>query len=134
MLKNQQAQRIFLKQSCNELWFVKKWGNHTFKVNFLCQKSTEFFSNFNFWTTLFSKIMPNFWQTDTPRILKIQWYLLSAKEKGVRSNQIFLLTAFFEALYFLKSCPISDKLALPVFSKYNGFHWVYWFLAKDLAF
>ena len=28
---------------------------------------------------------------------------------------------FFEPLYFLKSCPIFDKLALPVFSKYSGF-------------
>ena len=32
------------------------------------------FSNFNIWTTLFPKIMPNFWLTGAPRILKIQWF------------------------------------------------------------
>ena len=32
---------IFLKQSCNELCFVKKCRNRTSKVNFLCQKSME---------------------------------------------------------------------------------------------
>ena len=26
-----------------------------------------------------------------------------------------------EPLYFLKSCPIFDELAFPVFTKYNGF-------------
>ena len=57
--------------------------NCTFKVNFRCKRSTEFFhfkinnlgnhclvetlfSSFNFWTTLFSKIVPNFWRTDIP--------------------------------------------------------------------
>jgi hypothetical protein len=35
------SKEIFLKQSCDELWFVKKCRNRTFKVNFLCQKSTE---------------------------------------------------------------------------------------------
>ena len=60
---------------------VKKCLNLTFKVNFLCQKSFKsfwiffsmknisleegflllsFFENFNFWTTLFSKMAPNF--------------------------------------------------------------------------
>ena len=33
-----------------------------------------FLYDINFWTTLFSKIMPNFWRTGTPRILKIQWF------------------------------------------------------------
>ena len=42
MPKNQHAQRIFLKQSYDELWFVKSCQNCTFKVNFLCQKSTEY--------------------------------------------------------------------------------------------
>ena len=36
-----------------------------------------FFSNSNFWTTLFSKIMPYFWRTGAPRILKIQRFPLS---------------------------------------------------------
>ena len=37
------SKEIVLQQSCNELWFVKKCWNCTFKVNFLCRKSTEFF-------------------------------------------------------------------------------------------
>ena len=40
--KSTWSKEIMLKQSCDELWFVKKCRNHTFKVNFLCQKSTEF--------------------------------------------------------------------------------------------
>ena len=47
---------------------------------------------------------------------------------------MFFLTSIFEPLYFLKSCPILDKLALPVFSKYNGFLGAYLFLAENLAF
>ena len=43
------------------------------------------FSNFNFWTTLFSKIMPNFWQTGAPHILKIQWFPLSILIFGQKS-------------------------------------------------
>ena len=49
ILENKVVQKLeleknnFLKQSYNELWFVKKCRNRTFKVNFLCQKSTEFF-------------------------------------------------------------------------------------------
>ena len=40
--KNQHAQRkFFLKQFYDELWFVKNCQNCTFKVNFLCQKSTK---------------------------------------------------------------------------------------------
>ena len=34
--------RLYFK-SVNELWFVKKCQNRTFKVNFQCQKSAEFF-------------------------------------------------------------------------------------------
>ena len=83
-------------KSVDELPFVKKCQNRTFKVNFQCQKSTEFkkriiyeyqfrrpffvktsFSKSNFWTTLFSKVMPNFWRTGAPRILKIQRFPLS---------------------------------------------------------
>ena len=36
---------FFKKKSYNELWFVKKCQNCTFKVNFLWQKSTDFFQN-----------------------------------------------------------------------------------------
>ena len=31
------------------------------------------FSDFNFWTSLFSKILPNFWWTDIHCIQKIKW-------------------------------------------------------------
>ena len=44
-----------------------------------------FFFNFNFWTTLFSKIMPNFWRIGAPRILKIQWFPLIILIFGQRS-------------------------------------------------
>ena len=44
-----------------------------------------FFSNFNFWTTLFSKIMPNFWRTGAPRILKIQRFPLSMSFLGQKA-------------------------------------------------
>ena len=46
--KNKNAQRIFfLKQIYNELLFAKKCQNCTFKVNFLCLKSTKFFQKKN---------------------------------------------------------------------------------------
>ena len=35
--------RINMLKGNYELWFVKKCRNCTFKVNFLCHKSTEFF-------------------------------------------------------------------------------------------
>ena len=37
------SKEIVLKQSCHELWFIKKSGNRTFKVNFLSQKLTNKF-------------------------------------------------------------------------------------------
>ena len=43
----------------------------------------------------------------------------------VKIRRNFFLTSIFEPLYFLKSCPIFDELALPIFSKYNGFLWAY---------
>ena len=88
--------------------FVKQCQNCTFKVNFLCQKSTEFFRK--------KKLF---------KIINLGDHFL---------KKLFFLTSIFEALYFLKLGPIFDELALPVFSKYNGFLWVYWFLAKNLAF
>ena len=33
----------FFFKSVVELWIIKKWQNCIFKVNFRCQKSTEFF-------------------------------------------------------------------------------------------
>ena len=58
-------------------------------------------------------------------------YTLAVME---RYAVLVFLTSIFEPLYFLKSCPIFDELALPVFSKYNGFLWLYWFLAKKSCF
>ena len=86
---------IVLKQSCDELWFVKKCYNPTFKVNFLCQKLRDFFQK---------KIITEY-QLRRPFFVK----------------NILFQTSIFEQLYFLKSCPIFDKLALPIFSEYNGF-------------
>ena len=45
---NMLKRKYFSKQSYNELWFVKKCQNCTFKVNFLCQKLTEFFQKKSF--------------------------------------------------------------------------------------
>ena len=45
LTKNQHTQKK--KKSIDELGFVKKCQNCTFKVNFLCQKSTEFFQKKN---------------------------------------------------------------------------------------
>ena len=36
------SREFFFKKSVDELWFFKKCQNCTFKVNFQCQKSTEF--------------------------------------------------------------------------------------------
>ena len=76
------------KKSVDDLRFVKKCQGRTFKVNFQSQKSTKFFqkkisskninlgdhfslktffSKLNIWTTLLTKITPNFWLTDIPR-------------------------------------------------------------------
>ena len=73
-------------------WVVKKCLNLTFKVIFSCQKSFQslffklkninleedflllsFFENFKFWTTLFSKMVPNFWQSDKPDRIECRW-------------------------------------------------------------
>jgi len=88
---------------------VKKCLNLTFKVIFLCQKSFEsfwfffslknisleegflllsFFENFNFWTTLFSKMVPNFWRS--------VWTSVKVKSKNH-----FHFTDFFAKIYSL---------------------------------
>ena len=89
-------------------WVVKKFLNLTFKVNFLSQKSFEsfwffslknisleegflllsFFENFNFWTTLFSKMVPNFWRS--------VWTSVKVKSKNY-----FYFTDFFAKIYSL---------------------------------
>jgi hypothetical protein len=38
---------FFFFKSFDELWFVKKCQNRTFKVNFRCQKSIEIFQKKN---------------------------------------------------------------------------------------
>ena len=64
-----------IKKFCRWMTVHRKVPKRTLKFDLLCQKSSEFFhlgnhfllktlfSSFNFWTTLFSKIMPNFWRT-----------------------------------------------------------------------
>ena len=42
-LTNCNSSKDFLKQYYDELWFVKKCQNCTFKVNFLCQKLKNIF-------------------------------------------------------------------------------------------
>ena len=45
----------------------------------------KLFFYFNFLSTLFPKIMPNFWQTGAPHIHKIQWFPLSILVFGQKS-------------------------------------------------
>jgi hypothetical protein len=44
-----------------------------------------------------------------------------SKIDRIFSKKIIQEYQFRSPFYFLKSCPIFDKLGLPVFSKYNGF-------------
>ena len=77
-----------LKTSYKEWQVVKKCQNHTFKninlgVHYL---SKSFLSKLNFWTTLLSKITPNFWQTViTHRIFfkKIPWWHVDSWPKSL---------------------------------------------------
>ena len=94
-----------LKGNCYILWielpFVKMCQNHTFKVDFLCQKSPEFFWFFFslmnislghyilLKTTLFSNIMPNFWRTGIPRNHKMQWFTLRPKILLFRTHHLW---------------------------------------------
>ena len=94
-------------------WLVKKvpksdFQSHFFKVknylnlpDFLSLKSISleegflllsFFENFNFWTTLSSKMVPNFWQS--------VWTSVKAKSK-----KCFHFTAFFSKIYSLLTRP-----------------------------
>ena len=50
---------------------------HFWKENFIC--------SFNFWNILFSKIMPNFWQTVSSWIYKVQWFPLCMLIFGQKS-------------------------------------------------
>ena len=45
----------------------------------------------------------------------------------------FLLFTYFKTLYFLKLCPIFNNSTLCLFTKYNIFLGVSWFLAKNLS-
>jgi len=84
-------------------WVIKKCLNQTFKVYFLYQKSFEsfwisfslknisleegflllsFLENFNFWTTLFLKMVPKFWWCE---------HLWKSNQKIIFILQIFLL-------------------------------------------
>ena len=104
-------------------WVIKKWLNLTLKVIFLCQKSFEsfwffllkninleedfllllFFEKFNFWTTLFSKLVPNFW-------LSI-WTSVKVKSKNYFHFTDFLLIS--------NSCPQNSttEVTLILFNK-----------------
>ena len=64
-------QRQFSMSKINGI-FSKK---NSFKNINLGDQRRRFFSNFNFWTTLFSKFMPKFWRTGAPCTFKIQSFL-----------------------------------------------------------
>ena len=70
------------------IFFVKNWQNFLIFFSLMNINSGDhfllktFFSNLNFWTTLFFKIMSNFWQTGIPHIHKIRWFPLSMLTSG----------------------------------------------------
>ena len=66
----------FFKKSVDELQFVKKCQNRTFKVNFQCQKSTDIFQ-----------------KKKSLKIINLGDHFLV---------NFFFLNSIFEALYFLK--------------------------------
>ena len=74
---------IIVRQKVQKLYFQSQ-----FRRPFLVK---NIFSNFNFWTTLFSKIMPYFWRTGAPCILKIQWFPLSILIIDTSTTQLILL-------------------------------------------
>ena len=86
MAKNQHTQRIlFFSKSVDELQFVKKCENYIFKVNFGCQKSTEFLQKQNSFKNI------------------------DLGDQFLEKN-FFFLDSTFEPVYVLKSCPIFDEL------------------------
>ena len=58
---------------CQDFVSMEKEGRRK-KISILRSACKNTFSNFNFWTTLLSKIRPNFWWTGTPRVLKKKWF------------------------------------------------------------
>jgi hypothetical protein len=92
----------------DELQFVKKYQNRTFKVNFRCQKSIEFFQK---------KISKNINLGD--RFL-VKTY--------------FFLNSIFESLYFLKLRPIFEELTFLIGFFFQCSLVVCWCLAKNVTF
>ena len=137
MPKNQHAQSNFFK-SYNELWFVKQCQNCTFKVNFGCQKLIDFFqkknlsrninlgdhylfktffSKLNYWTTLLSKISPNFWQTVISRrnFLKIfPWWHVDSWPKTLlfRTHHLQNSTTELTLMLIFHYKPFKMKICL----------------------
>ena len=70
-------QPIFFKKK-------KSFKNINLGDQFLLKLKT-FFSNINFWTTLFSKIMPNFWWTVSHRRIFLKKFPLSMLILGQKS-------------------------------------------------
>ena len=92
--KNQHAQRSTSLSKSAKIVLSKSnfYVKNRLRRSFFVKKT--FFSNFNFWTTLFYKIMPNFWRTGAPPILKIQWFPLSILIFG--QNSCFLGPTIFK--------------------------------------
>ena len=78
----------------NQLNFFKNnfhFGISIFKRPFFVK---TFFPRLNFWTTLLSKIMPNFWWTDIPHRNLLLFFLMSMLILGQKS--FFLGPTIFE--------------------------------------
>ena len=69
------SKSIFYFKNQRNFFIKKSFKNINLGDHFL--EKPFFFSNFNFWTNSFSKIMPWLFDDWTPRILKIQWFPFS---------------------------------------------------------
>ena len=92
------SKEFFFFKSFDGLRFVKKCQNRTFKVNFLCQKSTEFFQK----------------KISSKNINLGDHFLLKT----------FFIDSIFEPLYFLKLGPIFVGPTLCQSTKYSNFIWL----------
>ena len=84
----------------------QKVQNLTFKVSYLCQKSSESVSIIYFIETIYRHIF-------------CYWH--------------FLMISIFKSFHFLKWCPLFDNSPLHQFETFKIFLWMCWFLGKNLS-
>ena len=69
------------------------------------------------------------WRRKVPKIF------CSIKNDSLRAHFyikiFFLINSISKTLYFLKACPILNKLSAVELTKYSSLLWIFWFLAKN---